>query len=141
MKPKINIVTIGTPHFEKMLSFYKDSLGWQTKADAKSGIAFFDLSGLVFAVCDLKVLGDDIRQKLNGTTPSHITLAQNLSSEDEVKLAFEKIAKSGARIVKAPQKADWGGFSGYFADPDGNLWEIAYNPFFHFDKNDNLILP
>jgi uncharacterized glyoxalase superfamily protein PhnB len=141
MKPKISIVTIGAKNFGKMLAFYKDSLGWATKADANSKIAFFNLSGLVFAVCDLQVLNGDAQLHLNAATPCHITLAQNLASEQEVINAFEVVKKAGATIVKAPQKASWGGFSGYFADPEGNLWEIAYNPFFAFDKDGNIILP
>jgi len=141
MKPKIHIVTLGASDFPKMLSFYKNSLGWSTKAKATDKIAFFDLSGLVFALCDMKVLKEDSKQPINSVAPSHITLAQNVSSENEVDKAFVFIEKAGGKIVKVPQKTNWGGYSGYFADPEGNLWEIAYNPYFKFDKDGNIVLP
>jgi hypothetical protein len=141
MKQKINIITIGVSDFPKMLAFYKNRLGWPTKAKATDKIAFFNLSGLVFAICDINLLKEDCDQPMSAATPPHFTLAQNLAGPDEVNKAFELIEKAGGKIIKQPQKASWGGYSGYFADPEGNLWEIAYNPYFRFDNDGNIILP
>lgn len=141
MKAKIHIVTIGTKNFAAMLAFYRDGLAWPVKVSSGGEIAFFTLSGLVLAICNWNVLQDDAGICLHGATPAHITLAQNVGSEAEVDEAFQQAEKAGAKIAKPPQKASWGGYSGYFADPDGNLWEVAWNPFFPFDENDNLVMP
>jgi catechol 2,3-dioxygenase-like lactoylglutathione lyase family enzyme len=130
MKPKIGIITLGVRDFAKSLAFYRDGLGFPTH-DFKDGedIVFFKLEGSWLALYPRDRLAEDATVPDEGTGFSGITLAHNEPSPEAVDRAFVEAMKAGARAVKQPQKVFWGGYSGYFADPDGYLWEVAYNPF------------
>ena len=133
MKPKIGIVTLGVRDFAKSLAFYKDGLGFPThnfKAD--EDIVFFKLEGSWLALYPRDKLAEDATVPDNGSGFSGITLAHNEPSPEAVDKTFAEALKAGAKAVKQPQKVFWGGYSGYFADPDGYLWEVAYNPFTDF---------
>jgi len=141
MRPKINIITLGVRDFHASLKFYKDGLGWSTSSASNDNIAFFPLGGIVLALYPRQALADDAKLNSEGTGFSAITLAYNAKSFDEVNEVMQLVEKLGAKIVKKPENVFWGGYSGYFADPDGHLWEVAYNPHFGFDDNENLVLP
>ena len=130
MKPKIGIVTLGVRDFSKSLAFYKDGLGFPTH-NFKDGedIVFFKLEGSWLALYPRDKLAEDATVPDDGKGFSGITLAHNEPSPQAVDKAFAEAIKAGAKAVKQPQKVFWGGYSGYFADPDGYLWEVAYNPF------------
>lgn len=141
MEPRLNIVTLGVRNFDAALSFYKDGLGWLTSSASNEQIAFFPLGGVVLALYPREALAEDAEVEPNGTGFTGITLAYNAKSSEEVDQILEQVETLGAKIVKKAQKVFWGGYSGYFADPDGYLWEVAFNPFFQFDEKNNLILP
>ena len=141
MRPKINIVTLGVRDFQASLRFYKDGLGWNTSSASNENIAFFSLGGLVLALYPREALAADAKVSSNGSGFTGITLAYNAKSVEEVDEVLRHAERLGALIVKEAENVFWGGYSGYFADLDGHLWEVAYNPYFDFDENDNLVLP
>ena len=145
MKPKIGIITLGVSDLKRALTFYRDGLGFPThdyKDDA--GIVFFKLEGTWLALYPLvdlaKDLGEDAKKAglLDDSLPlvkgaggilGGVTLAHNENTKEEVDAAVQLAVNAGATLVKKPEEVFWGGYSGYFADPDGHLWEVAYNPF------------
>ena len=129
MKPKIGLITLGVRDLARSLSFYRDGLGWPThgyKPDA--GVVFFSLQGTWLALYPRDKLAEDAAVP-DGQGFGGITLAHNEPSPEQVDAAYAQAIAAGARAVKQPQKVFWGGYSGYFADPDGHMWEIAFNPF------------
>ncbi|MCE9500269.1 MAG: VOC family protein [Leptospira sp.] len=142
MRPKLNLITLGVKNFARSLDFFETGLGWKKSSASQDDVAFFPMQGIVFGIYPLKLLAIDAKQKLAKTKSfSGITLAINVRSEKEVDTFLLKVKKLGGKIVKPGQKVFWGGYSGYFSDPDGHIWEVAHNPFFKFDKNGNLSLP
>lgn len=141
MKPRLSVVTLGVRDFERALHFYRDGLGWKPSSASQGDIAFFQLSGIVFALYPRDKLAEDAQVSPEGSGFAGMTLAYNTKSQDEVDQVLQTVESLGAKIVKRAQKVFWGGYHGYFADPDGHLWEVAWNPFFEFDDKDNLILP
>ena len=141
MKPSISVVTLGVDDLGRSLEFYKNGLGWPTTAAKDDPIAFFQLNGAILALYDRSSLAEDANVGPRGSGFSGMTLAQNVGSEEEVDEIFSHVAKLGAKIPKKPQKASWGGYSGYFEDPDGHLWEVAYNPYWKLDRKGNVVLP
>jgi uncharacterized protein len=140
MQPSISVITLGVTDFRKSLDFYKKGLGWPTKATGKDNIAFFKLNGIVLALYDKKGLAEDAGVNARGSGFPGITLARNVRSEKEVDAVLKQVTKLGAKTIKKPQKASWGGYSGYFADLDGYLWEIVYNPLWKMDRRGSVIL-
>ena len=141
MRQKLNIVTLGVEDFQRSLNFYQNGLGWKTSSASTENIAFFQLGGIVFALYPRDKLAEDVTIAPEGHGFSGITLAYNAKNEAEVDEVLRNVEKLGAKIVKKAQKVFWGGYSGYFADLDGHLWEVAWNLFFEFDDSDNLVLP
>lgn len=123
------------------MKFYKDGLGWEPSSASKDNIVFFQVGGVVLSLYPREKLAEDIKIKSDGNGFSGITLAYNAKDEAEVDEVLKKVGNLGATIVKKADKVFWGGYSGYFADFDGHLWEVAWNPFFKFDESDNLVLP
>jgi catechol 2,3-dioxygenase-like lactoylglutathione lyase family enzyme len=129
MKARIGLITLGVSDLARSLAFYRDGLGWPTHGyNPEADVVFFALEGTWLALYPRDKLAEDA-----GVPDGHgfggITLAHNEPSPQEVDAAFAQAIGAGARAVKQPQKSFWGGYSGYFADPDGYLWEIAFNPF------------
>lgn len=139
MRQKLSIVTLGVRDFRRSLDFYKNSLGW--KPATEDGIAFFPMGGVVLALYPREKLAKDATVDSAGSGFSGITLSHNTKSAEQVDAVLQAVEKAGATIVKRPQRASWGGYSGYFADPDGYLWEVAYNPHVGVDDQDNLVFP
>ncbi len=130
MKPRMSIVTLGVRDFAKSLAFYRDGLGLPTH-NFKDGedIVFFRMEGTFLALYPRDKLAEDATVPDDGKGFSGITIARNEPSKAQVDATFAEALRAGAKAVKRPQDVFWGGYSGYFADPDGYLWEIAYNPF------------
>ena len=141
MRPKLNLITLGVKDFDRAMQFYREGLGWQPSSASQDDVAFFPLGGVVLALYPRDKLAEDARVSPAGSGFSGITLAHNAKSQEEVDEVLQTVESLGATIVKKAEKVFWGGYSGYFADPDGHLWEVAWNPFFGFDESDNLILP
>jgi uncharacterized protein len=129
MKPKISIITLGASDLARSLKFYKD-LGFNTHSykDGDDSI-LFELEGTWLSLYPKEKLADDATISPIGSGFGGITLAHNVASKEQVESVFQHMLNMGAISIKIPQDVFWGGYSGYIADPDGYLWEIAYNPF------------
>jgi catechol 2,3-dioxygenase-like lactoylglutathione lyase family enzyme len=134
MKPRITVITIGVDDLERSLRFYRDGLGLATegiigKEFEDGAVAFFDLqAGLKLAIWPRKSVSHDSGIPLSGPSPTEFTLGHNVSSKGEVDAVMEQAKNAGAVIAKPAQKTFWGGYAGYFKDPDNHLWEIVWNP-------------
>jgi catechol 2,3-dioxygenase-like lactoylglutathione lyase family enzyme len=134
MKPRVTLITLGVDDLEKSMRFYRDGLGLETdgivgKEFEHGAVAFFDLEkGLKLALWPRKSLAHDSGLKVTPPSATDFTLAHNVTSQSEVDAVMKQAEKAGAVIVKPPQETFYGGYAGYFKDPDGHLWEIAWNP-------------
>ena len=134
MKPRLSVLTLCVDDLERSLRFYSDGLGLQTPGGVgqefeHGAVAFFDLQpGLKLAIWPRKSLAHDTGLPLGGPSTAEFSLGHNVSSTGEVDAVMGQAAAAGAVIVKPAQPTFWGGYSGYFRDPDGHLWEIVWNP-------------
>lgn len=128
MKPAISLITLGVTNFDVSLSFYQDTLGWKTDAKPGDPVAFFPLNNIVLGLFPRHELAKDAKLSDGGSGFAGFSLAHNLGSAEEVDALFEDLKTKNVEIVKPPEKVFWGGYSGYFKDPDGFLWEVAWNP-------------
>jgi len=130
MKPKISLISLGVRDFAASLAFYREGLGLQTHNHTEGEEhVMFKLEGTWLSLYPRGALAADAGIADDGHGFSGITLAHNVASKAEVDRLFAKVVAVGGRAVKTPREASWGGYSSYFADPDGYLWEIAFNPF------------
>lgn len=130
MEPRLNIITLGVRDLIKSVAFYRDGLGWPQSSASVGDFAIFNLStGTALALYPRDLLAIDANVKDNGGFGG-ITLAQNVPDKKTVDLVVSQAVKAGGVLLKSPCEAEWGGYSGYFADPDGHPWEVAWNPFF-----------
>lgn len=137
-EPRISIITLGVSDMVRSRKFYED-LGWKAIKASTENVTFFKGRGIVLGLYGHNALAEDAG--IVGAQPSEfrgVSLAYNSSSKAEVDASFEHALSCGAKSVKKPEKVFWGGYSGYFADPDGHLWELAYNPFAPLDKDGHL---
>lgn len=141
MQPKITVITLGVKDISASLLFYRDKLGWKVGGGDGEDIFFFQLNSLIFALYPREKLAEDALVNSEGTGFSGCTFAHNVGSEAEVDEVLKIAEQAGATIKKPAQKVFWGGYSGYFADPDGFLWEVAYNPFWKLDSKGMCVLP
>jgi uncharacterized protein len=129
MDPRISIVTLGVGDLDRSVRFYRDGLKLP-KREGPEGIAFFELRGTWLALYPREALAEDATVAAHGSGFAGFTLAHNVRSPEEVDATLRQAALAGAKLLKPGQKVFWGGYSGYFADPDGFLWEVAWNPHF-----------
>lgn len=134
LKPTLSLVTLGVADLARAKKFYTE-LGWPPVQQPSEGVAFFELDGIVLSLFPREELAKDAGVANSKPGFSGISLAHNVGSEAEANAALAHAVKCGATLVKPAQKVFWGGYSGYFADPDGHLWEVAYNPLACFDEN------
>lgn len=128
MNPRISMITLGVEDIEKSVEFYQKGLGFP-KIDSPPTVAFFNLNGTWLGLYGKKDLAKDAHVSPDGSGFNCFALAHNLATEKEVDKIFNEALLAGAVGIKKPQKVFWGGYSGYFKDPDGHLWEVAHNPF------------
>jgi uncharacterized protein len=134
MKPRITLITLGVDDLERAVHFYRDGLGLATpgivgKEFEHGAVAFFDLqAGLRLALWPRASLSHDSGLPVGPRSPTECCLAHNTSSREEVDQVMAEAANAGAAIVKPAHSTFWGGYAGYFEDPDGHLWEVAWNP-------------
>lgn len=127
MEPKITLVTLGVEDIEESIRFYRDGLGFPIQErENDSDVAFFELEGTWLSLYPREKLAEDATVSNDETGFSGVTLAHNVATKDAVESTLEEAQAAGGRIVKPAQDVFWGGYSGYFADPDGHLWEVAY---------------
>jgi len=140
MKPRITVLTIGVDNLERSLQFYRDGLGLPTEGiigtEFEHGaVAFFDLQpGLKLAIWNREDLAHDAKIKKTAPSPTDFSIGHNVGSKEEVEQVMEQAKKAGATITVPPHDTFWGGYSGYFQDPDGHLWEVVWNP--HWEVNE-----
>jgi catechol 2,3-dioxygenase-like lactoylglutathione lyase family enzyme len=127
MEPRITLITLGVLDLERSIHFYRDGLGLP-KSDGPGGIAFFETRGTRLSLYPRKALAEDATVAAEGSGFRGFALAHNVASPEEVDKTLQQAVAAGARLVKPGQKVFWGGYSGYFADPDDFLWEVAWNP-------------
>lgn len=130
----VSMFTLGVADLARARVFY-EALGFRAGPGSSENIVFFQLGGLVLALFPRTQLAEDAEVADDGQGFDGVTLAHNYPSEQAVDAAMAHALASGATLKKKPQKVFWGGYSGYFADPDGHLWEVAYNPFVKVDDH------
>lgn len=134
MKPRLSVITIGVDDLDRAVAFYRDGLGLPTEGVVgrefeHGAVAFFHLqSGLRLAVWARDDIAHDSGIERSPPSPTELTLGHNVASEAEVEAVMDQARRAGARIIKLASKTFWGGYAGYFADPDGHLWEAVFNP-------------
>ncbi len=139
--PRVTVVTLGVQDLVRSRTFYCDGLGFRASSTSNESIVFLDAGGPVLALYRRKLLADDANVPSEGSGFGGVTLARNVGSKAEVDAALAAAKRAGATILKAAQEVFWGGYSGYFADPDGHPWEIAYNPHWKLDARGQVVLP
>lgn len=127
MQPRISMITLGVSDLARSVAFYQQGLGFP-KLESPPEVAFFTLGGTWLGLYGREALAEDAKVSAEGSGFKGFALAHNVKSEQEVHAVVDQAVAAGATLVKEPQKVFWGGYSGYFADPDGHLWEVAHNP-------------
>jgi catechol 2,3-dioxygenase-like lactoylglutathione lyase family enzyme len=141
MDQRLTLITLGVADLDRAIRFYRDGLGWAPSSASQEGeVAFFQLNGMVLGLWSRASLAGDARV-VDGGGWGGIALAQNHRSREAVDAAVAAALAAGATLLKAPEATDWGGYSGYVADPDGHAWEIAHNPFWPLAEDGSLVLP
>lgn len=134
MKPRVTVLTLGVDDLERALTFYRDGLGFPTEGIVGTefehgAVAFFDMQeGLRLALWKRDDIAYDTKLNRSTASPTEFTIGHNVGSRQEVDLVMEQAEKAGATITVPAHDTFWGGYSGYFQDPDGHLWEVVWNP-------------
>ncbi|MBI1359902.1 MAG: VOC family protein [Alphaproteobacteria bacterium] len=139
-RPHISLVTLGVRDLGKAIAFY-EGLGLEKAGFDNDDVAFFDMGGLALGLFVWDELAKDAKQSPEASGFRGLSLAWNRNSEEEVDAVFARAEELGATVTKAPEHVFWGGYSGYFTDLDGHLWEIAYNPTWPLRANGAMELP
>lgn len=140
LEPRISLITLGVADVARSTEFYQ-RLGWSKSSASNESVTFIQLKGTVLGLFSRQSLAEDAHVENTAPGFSGVTLAYNVASEIGVDAVVKFVVSCGATLVKQPEKVFWGGYSGYVADPDGHLWEIAHNPFFPFDEHGHIVLP
>lgn len=140
MDQRVSLITLGVKDLATAKAFYEDVLGWKA-APGPPEIVFFDLNGVIFSLFPHEELAKDMGKtaESNGGYVG-CALAHNVGSIEAVDQVFADLKAKGATIVKEPETAFWGGYSGYFADPDGNQWEVAFNPYWTILEDGRILM-
>jgi hypothetical protein len=136
MNPRISMITLGVRDLAAAIEFYEQGLGFPRMASPPE-VAFFTLNGTWLGLYGYEALAEDVGVPADGSGFRGFSLAHNVASEAEVDAVMALAVDAGATQVKPPQKVFWGGYSGYFKDPDGHLWEVAHNPLFWVGPSDD----
>jgi catechol 2,3-dioxygenase-like lactoylglutathione lyase family enzyme len=139
MQQRLTIITLGVTDLKIATDFYENKFGWKKLASSTEDITFFQLNGILLSLYTREKLAEDAGVNAAGQGFKGFSLAYNTSSKEEVDQIVADLEKKGVPIVKKPQSVFWGGYSSYVADPDGHLWEIAFNPYLPMDEKGNVI--
>ena len=140
MDQRVSLLTLGVADVARARAFY-ERLGWQASSESQDGVAFFQAGGLVLALYGREALARDLGRPAGGRPGEGVTLALNLADPAAVDRTIAAFVDAGGTLVKAGHQAFWGGYIGFVADPEGFVWEIAFNPFWTFDETGALVLP
>lgn len=136
---RVTLITLGVADLDRSRAFYA-ALGW-TPTKQQDGVVFYQINGMVLGLFGLEPLAADQGRPKAKLGTGAMTLAQNFATTGEVDAAYTAALAAGATGLKAPEKVFWGGYSGYYADPDGHVWEVAMNPFWPLNDDGSLTLP
>ena len=137
---RVTLITLGVADLERSEAFYS-ALGWSPAREMPGEVVFYQIHGMALGLFGLGPLANDQGRPDTPLGTGAMTLAQNFSTEAEVDIAYKQALVAGATSLKQPQKVFWGGYSGYYADPDGHVWEVAHNPFWELNDDGSLTLP
>jgi catechol 2,3-dioxygenase-like lactoylglutathione lyase family enzyme len=140
MEQRLSMVTLGVADLARARTFYEQGLGWE-RANDHDEVAFYQIGGMVFGLYGRDALAEDAQLPGAGSGFGGITLAYNVRARDEVDAILAEAEAAGARILKPAKDVFWGGYSGYFADPDGHPWEVAWNPYWTLADDGSIRLP
>lgn len=133
---RVTLITLGVKDLERAVAFY-GAIGWEPSS-VLDKVAFYDMNGMKFGFYTLEGLAEDMNRPIDALGTGAMTLGQNFPTEAEVDAAYEAAIAAGGSVVTRPEKIFWGGYSGYFADPDGHVWEYAMNPYWELDEDGHL---
>ncbi|MEM6685301.1 MAG: VOC family protein [Bacteroidota bacterium] len=139
MQPRVTIIGLGVTNLQAATTFYQEKFGWTVTSASNDNISFFQLNGVLLSLYPREKLAEDATVDHKGTGFKGFTLAYNTRTKEEVDDIFADLENKGVKIIKRPEAVFWGGYSGYVADLDDNLWEIAYNPFLELDAEGNAV--
>jgi uncharacterized protein len=137
---RVTLITLGVADLAASRAFYA-RLGWQPHGQSQDAVVFFQMHGVVLGLFSLADLAKDQGRPDAPLGVGAVTLAQNFATDAEVDAAFAAALAAGGSALKTPEKVFWGGYSGYWADPDGHVWEVAMNPFWPLNDDGSLTLP
>lgn len=140
MDQRLSLITLGVSDVEAAAAFYRDGLGWTSGGGQEGVIAFFQLNGFIFGLFGAQALADEAAGGAQGSGFGGIALAYNAPSKEAVDALLAEAVKAGGTLVKPAEEVFWGGYSGYFADPDGHRWEVAFNPGWEITSDGRTLL-
>ena len=141
MEQRISLITLGVTDLTRSRQFYEQGLGWQASSRSNERITFFQVGGMVLALYSRTALAEDAHLANDGIGFGGITLAYNVRRREEVDAVLAEAQTAGASLLKPAEETHWGGYSGYFADPDGYPWEVAWNPYWELHEDGSVQLP
>ncbi len=139
-RQRVTLITLGVADLARARDFYT-RWGWVPHPSSQAGVSFYQMNGAALALFGMDDLAKDQGRPGAALGTGAVTLAQNCADDGETDAVFQSALDAGATCLKSPEKVFWGGYSGYFADPDGHVWEIATNPFWPLDADGGLTLP
>jgi catechol 2,3-dioxygenase-like lactoylglutathione lyase family enzyme len=139
MDQRLSLVTLGVADLDRSARFYEQGLGWR-RGNRDEGVVFFQMPGMILALWSRASLAEDARVRDGGDGFGGMALAYNARSREEADAVLAEAEAAGARLLKPAEETAWGGYSGYFADPDGHLWEVAHNPFWRIGADGSVSL-
>lgn len=139
MEQRLTIVGLGVDNLQTASDFYENKFGWKKTKSSNENIVFFQMNGILLSLYPREKLAEDATVNPEGSGFKGFTLAYNTRTKEEVDALIETLENKGVKIVKCPEEVFWGGYSGYVADMDNNLWEIAFNPFLPLDEKGNAV--
>ncbi|MDB2462847.1 VOC family protein [Algibacter sp.] len=139
MEQRLTIITLAVNNLKLACQFYEDKFGWKKTQSSNDNVVFFQLNGILLSLYSREKLAKDATINHKDSGFKGFTLAYNTRSKEEVDDLINTLENKGVEIIKRPEEASWGGYSSYVADMDGNLWEIAFNPFLELDEKGNAI--
>ena len=138
MEQRLTYITLGVNNLSNSRKFYEEVFGWKPEP-AGGDVVFFKLNGIILSLFPREELAKDAEVSPAGSGFRPCSLAYNVRSEKEVDILVTSLKSKGAAVLKSPQKAFWGGYTSYISDPDGNMWEITYNPYLQLDDAGNVV--
>lgn len=138
MDQRLTMITLAVLDLKKSTDFYETKFCWTKSKSSNEYISFFTLNGIQLALYERNELAKDATVNPDGNGFKGFTISYNTKSEKEVDILIKKLRTKGVEIIKEPQKVNWGGYSSYISDLDGNLWEIAFNPYLKIDRKGNV---